>query len=101
MDNWENFRKAFWTRSGQIDGVPEDLVNRLIAGLASAGDLQDLEGEIERYRQFAKSGLTELALRLHDEPMAALRIIGEHVMPVLRQYKQQEVRFAANGLSID
>lgn len=84
MDNWENFRKAFWTRSGQIDGVPEDLVNRLIAGLASAGDLQDLEGEIERYRQFAKSGLTELALRLHDEPMAALRIIGEHVLPALR-----------------
>jgi hypothetical protein len=84
MDNWENFRKAFWTRSGQIDGVPEDLVNRLITGLASAGNLQDLEQEIERYRQFAESGLTELALRLHDEPMEALQIIGERVLPALR-----------------
>ena len=37
MDNWENFRKAFWTRSGDIEGVPPDLVSRLIAGLASAG----------------------------------------------------------------
>ena len=34
MDNWENFRKAFWTRSGEIEGVAPDLVSRLIAGLA-------------------------------------------------------------------
>jgi hypothetical protein len=84
MDNWENFRKAFWTNSGQIDGVPPDLVSRLIAGLASAGDLDDLDREIERYRGFAAAGLTELCLRLHEEPMEGLRIIGEHVLPALR-----------------
>jgi alkanesulfonate monooxygenase SsuD/methylene tetrahydromethanopterin reductase-like flavin-dependent oxidoreductase (luciferase family) len=42
LDNWMNFLKAYWTRSGEIDGVPEDLVNRLIAGMSSAGDLDDL-----------------------------------------------------------
>lgn len=84
MDNWNNFRKASWTRSGQIDGVPEDLVNRMIAGMSSAGDYGDLDAEIERFRGFANSGVTELALRLHDDPMDALELIGKRVMPALR-----------------
>ena len=84
MDNWENFRKASWTRSGNIEGVPEDLVNRMIAGMSSAGDMQNLDSEIERFRQFKEQGLTELSLRLHDDPMEALELIGEHVLPALR-----------------
>ena len=36
LDNWNNFRKASWTRSGKIDGVPGDIVNRLIAGFSLA-----------------------------------------------------------------
>jgi alkanesulfonate monooxygenase SsuD/methylene tetrahydromethanopterin reductase-like flavin-dependent oxidoreductase (luciferase family) len=84
LDNWMNFLKAFWTRSGEIDGVPEDLVSRLIAGMSSAGDLDDLDRELERFQQFRKSGLTELSLRLFDDPMDALRIIGERVLPALQ-----------------
>jgi alkanesulfonate monooxygenase SsuD/methylene tetrahydromethanopterin reductase-like flavin-dependent oxidoreductase (luciferase family) len=84
MDNWDNFRKASWTRSGNIEGVPEDLVNRLIAGLSSAGDMNDLEAELERFRQFRDGGLTELSLRLHDDPMEALKLIGEHVLPAVQ-----------------
>ena len=84
MENWENFRKAFWTRSGEIEGVPPDLVSRLIAGLASAGGMDDLDREIERYRAFADSGLTELCLRVHDDPMDSLNIIAEHVIPAVR-----------------
>jgi alkanesulfonate monooxygenase SsuD/methylene tetrahydromethanopterin reductase-like flavin-dependent oxidoreductase (luciferase family) len=59
LDNWMNFLKAYWTRSGEIDGVPEDLVNRLIAGMSSAGDLDDLDAELERLQAFKKSGLTD------------------------------------------
>jgi len=84
LDNWNNFRKASWTRSGEIDGVPEDLVNRLIAGLSSAGDLSDMEDELERFRNFRDAGLTELALRLHDDPLDALKLIGEHVLPAVQ-----------------
>ncbi len=84
MDNWMSFRKASWTRSGEIEGVPEDLVNRMIAGLSSAGDLTDLDKEIERFVQFKDSGLTELSIRLHDDPMDALKIIGERVMPAVQ-----------------
>ncbi len=84
MDNWDNFRKACWTRSGNIEGVPDDLVNRMITGLSSAGDMSDLETELDRFRQFKQSGLTELSLRLHDDPMEGLRLIGTHVLPALR-----------------
>jgi alkanesulfonate monooxygenase SsuD/methylene tetrahydromethanopterin reductase-like flavin-dependent oxidoreductase (luciferase family) len=84
LDNWMNFLKAYWTRSGEIDGVPEDLVNRLITGMSSAGDLDDLDRELERFQRFKKSGLTELSLRLFDDPMDGLKIIGERVLPALQ-----------------
>jgi alkanesulfonate monooxygenase SsuD/methylene tetrahydromethanopterin reductase-like flavin-dependent oxidoreductase (luciferase family) len=84
IDKWADFFKAYWTRSGKIDNVPEDLVNRLIAGMSSAGDLDDIDREIERYGQFKASGLTELSLRLFDDPVDGLKMIGEHVLPKLR-----------------
>jgi hypothetical protein len=82
-ENWDNFRIAFRDRSGNIKGVPEDLLNRLIAGMASAGDMSDIDREIERYQQFASGGLTELSIRLFDDPMDGLKMLGKHVLPAL------------------
>ncbi len=81
IDKWQNFAKAFWTRTGKIDDVPESIVNRLIAACSSAGDLSDIDRQIERFRVFEKAGLTELSIRLFDEPMAGLKIVAEHVLP--------------------
>jgi hypothetical protein len=52
--------------------------------MTATGDLNDLDREIERFRQFESMGLTEISLRLHDDPMDALQIIGEQVVPALR-----------------
>ena len=84
-EKWDNFRVAFRDRSGDIKDVPENLINRLIAGMSSAGDFSDIDRELERYRQFAKSGLTELSIRLFDDPMDGLKMLGEHVLPALRE----------------
>ena len=84
IDNWDNFFKAFWTRSGEIDKVPEATVNKLIAGMSSAGDVSDIDREIERCKAFAASGLTELSIRLFDDPMDGLELLGRHVLPKLR-----------------
>ncbi|MCK6370059.1 MAG: LLM class flavin-dependent oxidoreductase [Gammaproteobacteria bacterium] len=81
--NWEELRVAFRTRSGKITSLPPDLVNRLIAGMSSAGDLDDIDREIERYRRFAAGGLTELSIRLFDDPMEGLKMLGERVLPAL------------------
>jgi alkanesulfonate monooxygenase SsuD/methylene tetrahydromethanopterin reductase-like flavin-dependent oxidoreductase (luciferase family) len=83
-DNWNNIRTAFRDRSGDIKGVPQELVHRLIGGMASAGGLDAIDAEIERYREFAAGGLTELSLRLFDNPMHGLKLIGERVLPALR-----------------
>jgi len=81
IDNWDNFFKAFWTRSGDIDNVADETANKLIAGMSSAGGLDAIEPEIERFRQFEAAGLTELCIRLFDDPMDSLQMIGEHVLP--------------------
>lgn len=81
IDKWQNFAKAFWTRSGVIEDVPESIVERLIAACSSAGDLGDVDAQIERFRVFEKAGLTELSIRLFDDPMEGLKILAEHVLP--------------------
>jgi hypothetical protein len=81
IDKWQNFAKAFWTRSGVIEDVPPSIVERLIAACSSAGCITDIEAQIERFRVFEKAGLTELSVRLFDEPMAGLKILAEHVLP--------------------
>jgi hypothetical protein len=81
IDKWQNFAKAFWTRSGVIEDVPPSIVERLIAACSSAGGITDIEAQIERFRVFEKAGLTELSVRLFDEPMAGLKILAEHVLP--------------------
>ncbi|MEY3466599.1 MAG: LLM class flavin-dependent oxidoreductase [Gammaproteobacteria bacterium] len=82
--NYEKFVAAWFDRSGNIQGVPEAIPNRLCEYFTSTGGLEDLDREIERFRMFGRAGLTEVALRLHDQPMEALEIIGEHVLPKLR-----------------
>ena len=44
--------------------------------MSSAGDPNDIDREIDRYQKFAKSGLTELSIRLFDDPADGLKLIG-------------------------
>jgi 5,10-methylenetetrahydromethanopterin reductase len=64
IDKWQNFAKAFWTRSGVIEDVPASIVERLIAACASAGGLDAIDAQIERFRVFERAGLTELSMLL-------------------------------------
>ncbi len=84
IDNWDNFFKAFWSRSGVIDNVPDETVNNLISGMCSAGNVDAIDRELERFRQFEKSGLSELAIRLFDDPKDGLELLGKHVLPKLQ-----------------
>jgi hypothetical protein len=52
--------------------------------MSSAGDMDDIDREIERYKKFAEGGLTELSLRLFDDPMDGLKMIGERIVPAFR-----------------
>ena len=84
-DNFQSFVDAYFDRSGNIKNIPRKLANRLCEVLTSTGGLEDLDKEIERFKRFEEAGQTQLSLRLHDDPMEALTIIGEHVLPAFTQ----------------
>ncbi len=69
----------------KIEGVPPDLVQRLIDAVSSSGDFGDIDREVARYRDMQRAGLTDLALRVFKDPFDALRTIKERVMPHFRQ----------------
>jgi alkanesulfonate monooxygenase SsuD/methylene tetrahydromethanopterin reductase-like flavin-dependent oxidoreductase (luciferase family) len=81
IDNWQSFAKAFWTRSGVVDNVPERIVHHLVDELTCVGDLNDIDREIERLKKFEAGGVTDMTIRLFDDPMAGLKVFGERVMP--------------------
>ena len=78
------FAKAYISRSGVIENVPEELVNKLIDDLSSAGDMRDINKELERFYQFKEAGMTDLSIRLFDDPWDGLKMIGEKVLPALK-----------------
>ncbi len=82
--NIKAFLTAYRTKSGEIKGVPPEICAKLVEGFSLAGDIGDLDRHAERLRIFAAAGLTENALRLHDDPSAAIHIIGKELMPRLR-----------------
>lgn len=78
---FESFVDAYFDRSGNIKDIDIEIANKLCRVFTSTGDLSDLGSEIARFKQFEKMGQTHLSLRLHDDPKAALDIIGTEVLP--------------------
>ena len=78
------FLKAFRARTGDIDGVPSHISDSLVEGLTLSGDLNDIDRHIERLREFAAAGFTEIVLGLQDDPADSIRMIGERVLPAIR-----------------
>ncbi|MFW2403761.1 MAG: LLM class flavin-dependent oxidoreductase [Gammaproteobacteria bacterium] len=77
------FFGAYRDRSGDIKGVPERIIEELVHGISSAGDLGEMDRHVARMQEFKDAGLDELALRLHDDPADAIRNIGEWVVPAM------------------
>ncbi len=83
-DHFQDFLDAWLAGSGEIANVPDELVTKMIKNISFVGGLDAIDSAIEVLHQFAAAGLTEIALRVHDEPADAIRLIGEKVAPALR-----------------
>lgn len=81
QDNKMAFIKAYQDRSGNIEGVPQDIIDRIMASLTITVPASESDKAIERLKELEKSGLDEIALRLHDNPADSIRLIGERVIP--------------------
>lgn len=75
------FFKAFRDRSGIVEGVPESILDALIANFTITGTPDEIEHRLPELEAFAQAGVTELNFRLHDDPAYAIRLIGERVVP--------------------
>jgi alkanesulfonate monooxygenase SsuD/methylene tetrahydromethanopterin reductase-like flavin-dependent oxidoreductase (luciferase family) len=79
----DRFLQAFLTGSATIEGVPGALVDRLIANLTFAGGPDDIPRVAEELRRYAAAGQDQVALKVHDNPAEAIRLIGERLRPLL------------------
>lgn len=79
----QDFLNAFLRGSDRIENVPPELVDKMIENISFVGGLDRIDAAIETLRGFAEAGLSEIALRVHDEPADAIRLIGERVLPAL------------------
>jgi 5,10-methylenetetrahydromethanopterin reductase len=80
----KDFLNAFLRGSDVIENVPAALVDKMIRNISFAGGYDQIEPAIETLKGFAAAGLTEIAIRVHDDPADAIRLIGERVIPKLR-----------------
>ena len=48
-----------------------------------SGDYESIDGHIETLRRYRDMGLDEVAFKLHEDQEAAIRIIGERILPAL------------------
>ncbi len=84
QEHKQEYIDFYFDPSKEVQNIPVEISNKLAEGLTSTGGLDALDREIDRFKLFAKAGLTEVALRLHGQPMDALKIIGERVVPALK-----------------
>jgi alkanesulfonate monooxygenase SsuD/methylene tetrahydromethanopterin reductase-like flavin-dependent oxidoreductase (luciferase family) len=77
------FYVAYRERSGEIKGIPADIVDKCLANLSFTGTPDEIESRLPELLAFKAAGVGELCLRLHDDPADAIRLIGERVVPAL------------------
>ena len=56
----------------------------MIENISFAGGLDQIDCAIETLKKFKEAGLTEIAIRVHDEPEEQIKLIGEQVWPALQ-----------------
>lgn len=83
---WQNRKSiitAFNRGSDVIDNIPTDIMARFVDKATSASGLDDLDHEIERLRRFKAAGLSEISLRIYENPEWTIQLLGERVLPAL------------------
>lgn len=82
--SWGAFMQAFLKRTDVIEGVPEAIVGKLVENLTFAGGPQDIDRIAAELHAFAAAGQNEVALKVHDQPDEAIRLIGERLIPAVQ-----------------
>ena len=61
--------------------IPKEIMDKIVEELTITGDTKNIELCIEKLLAFEREGLSEIALRLYGNPIPAIKLIGEKVLP--------------------
>lgn len=73
-----------YRKSSDIEGPPRELVDKIVERGVTACAASEIDGQIERFKAMRTAGATGIALCLYNEPADAIRVIGEHIVPALK-----------------
>ncbi|MBT8422830.1 MAG: LLM class flavin-dependent oxidoreductase [Gammaproteobacteria bacterium] len=82
-DHLGSFTRAYYKKSPEIEGVPDEIVDKIVAHGTSASSLDNIDAEVERFRSFERAGLNQISLKVYGNPETAIKNIGEHIVPAL------------------
>lgn len=82
--NMKNFQMSYLRDTPDVEGVSDRIMNELVENITLTGDISELDRVIDHLKKFEAAGLTEIGLRLYDDPADSIRLIGEEVVPALR-----------------
>jgi 5,10-methylenetetrahydromethanopterin reductase len=82
-NNMGGIIRAYKNNDPQIDDLPAPLVSKLVDELTFCGDHGSVDALVERLRVFADAGVTEMGLRLYDDPADSIRLIADAIGPEL------------------
>jgi len=84
MDHRDAFIEAFRSGSADVRGVPGPILDALVDNVTLCGTVADLDRQVDKLRAYAKAGLSAISLRLYAEPGAAVKLLGQRVLPALQ-----------------
>ncbi|MGI9291492.1 MAG: LLM class flavin-dependent oxidoreductase [Gammaproteobacteria bacterium] len=79
-DNTDALNKAFYNQNPDIPEISRDLLDKLSRCCSSCSPTDKLNVEIDKMQQFKDAGLTDICLRIYDEPKKSIKLIGEQVI---------------------
>ena len=83
-NNMASIINAYITDTPDIDDLPAPLLARLVDELTFCGDHGDIDRLVEKFWTFKNAGVTEMGLRLYDDPADSIRQIADVIGPELR-----------------
>jgi len=83
-DNTDALNKAFYNQNPDIPEIPRDILDKLSRCCSSVSPLSEIDVEIDKMQQFKDAGLTDICLRIYDEPEKSIELIGSKVLPALQ-----------------
>jgi alkanesulfonate monooxygenase SsuD/methylene tetrahydromethanopterin reductase-like flavin-dependent oxidoreductase (luciferase family) len=84
-DNLKEINVAYYKRDpNEIKKLPKDILNKVVDQCSATSSISNIDDEIDRFKRFEAVGLTDIALRIYDNPEASIRLIGERVMPAFK-----------------